>query len=278
MKPASTTSSDPTLVEPVAERRGRARRGPGGRRSRRPPSPRPRAAARSSPRPRPGSTRRPRSRLPSRPCTVSSSAWRFVPSPEIEDRDAGSSRARRAAPGRARRSSRAGPRSISSSTRARMSARRMCEEHAVGGKPVVGVALDLLAARAVQDLRAGGAARRPGRAAAATDDDRVVEALDLHRIGRRRDEPQRRVAGVAAARRRRGGPERSPKCRRIASRRQRVLLDVRPDLAVLAPARAGGLLDRGAAERRGAAVEAAEHRVRRRGRAPTARARSPARA
>ena len=50
----------------------------------------------------------------------------------------------------------------------------------------------------------------------------------------------------------------SPKWRSSARAPAGVLLDVGPDLAVLAPARAGALLHGRAAERRGAAVEAAE--------------------
>ncbi len=161
------------------------------------------------------------------------------------------------------------PSPISSSTRARISARRRCGRAAVGGQAVVGVALDLLRARAVGDLGAERAAdRRLGRAG--DRDDRVVEVGHPRRVRRRRDGHQRGVADVAAVRRlARSTATWSPKWRRIALAAAAIALDVGPDLAVLAPAGAAGLVDRVAAEAGGALVEAAQRSGRRRGRAPT---------
>ena len=101
-------------------------------------------------------------------------------------------------------------------------------------------------------------------------EDRLVELAGVALGGRpvrelRRPRPRTRAAAAAArapapGRRRRStgpsgaGAERSPKWRRIPSRRHAVALDPRPHRAVLAPAHARALLGRRAAERERAAV------------------------
>ena len=250
---------DLRAVEPVGERRVARARDPDGRRSRRRPSRRRRAG------PARGRPRRPAEATP----TIST----FAPVHAVEQRLEvralpGDEDARRGAKLTPRtRSTGYGPPLVSEPplvdqlVHARQDVRAAhVRRDAVGRQPVVGVALDLLAAPAVEDLRAGGAARPPAAPLAATDDDRVVEVLDLHRVRRRRHRPERRVAHVAAAgAAAAAGSERSPKCRRIAAPPAALLLDVGPDLAVLAPARPRALLDRRPAQRRRPAVEAAEH-------------------
>src|SRR5204862_5057 len=125
---------------------------------------------------------------------------------------------------------------------------------------------ELLAAPAVEDLRA----RRPadgGTRAASHRHDRLVEVRERGGIGGRDGRHEAAVTDVAT------GPGTRRRLRRIPEVTQDgpppagVALDVSPDLAILAPAGAGALLDRGAAERLGAAVEggggAPGHSVRR---------------
>ena len=198
---AARRASPPSAL--VARVRGR-----GGRRSRTPRCPRPRrgrARGRAPPR---GSTPRPpppsrRRRRQLAPCTSSSSAWRFVPSPETSTAMRNATvRRRRArgagAPGRGPRWSRCVP-GLDQVVHAREDVGPAhVRGHAVGGQAVVGVALDLLRARAVDDLRAERAAdRRAG--AGGHRHDRVVQVVQKLGIGRRRRGHEPGIAHVAAA-------------------------------------------------------------------------------
>ena len=215
MKPASTTSSAPRSSSQSASAPSRCARSRlvRQREDRRLHARAPRA--RSSPRASARLDATPTISIrPSRPWTVSSSAWRFVPSPET--RTAIRKHVRRRGDGSL--STGYGPPVVSSapSLDQLVHAREYVgpphvRRHAVGGQPVVRVALDLLAARAVQDLRAGRAAHRRPRAASPPRGSR--------RRGRR-SPPGRAAARVERERRRRtrrsssGAARRRRRCRR----------------------------------------------------------------
>ena len=285
MKPASTTRSTPrsSSQSPSAASRSvavGAESPPARTRPSRPRPPRP-ARARA---PRRGSTPRRRPRCRRCPWTVSSSAWRFDALARDQDGDA----ERHVTPPGAPRAARDTARSLVSRrppldqlVDAREDVRpahvrRRCRRRAARRRSC---------ARSSCCARRGGSRRRscappPGRAAGGDRDDRVVEVGDLDRVGQRRDRARARVhtRRSTAPARRAAAAAGSPKWRRIARPPAGVLLDVGPDLAVLAPARPGAppRPTCGRAPRRGG--RSGPTMRPRRGRARTATARSPPRA
>src|SRR5919107_4102146 len=111
----------------------------------------------------------------------------------------------------------------------------------MGGQAVVRVAQELLAAPAVQDLRAGGAPDGGPRRAGHRDD-RVVQILDRHRIRRGWRRHEARIAGVAAGAGAGGGRRAVAEVLEDRGAAAAVLLHIGPDLTVLAPARLDPLL------------------------------------
>ena len=216
---------------------------------------------------------------PSRPWTRSRMACRFVPAPEASTPTRSGLTAasrhlqlREAPAGRAQ-----GARRRPARRRARARPAPQVSVGAVVRQPVVGV----LRAPPSSARRAGSRPPASGRPRAVPRrprlEDRLVErtATSPAATGRcascaGRPEPaaprraggsgsagtQLGVADVAARARSGAGAERSPKWRRMPSRRQRLALDPRPHGAVLAPARPRALLGRraaGARARRGPA-------------------------
>ena len=272
MKPASTTQLHVALVEPVAPAPRRAPRGRRGRRSRTPRSRRPRARRALEPAGAPRLLAATATiSTPSRPCTCRAAPGGWCPhrrsrtaTRKLTPRDAGQHRVRpagRLEPALARSARRRAPgcRPGACATRCR---RRAGRRRSCAGSSCV---------RAPCRISAQVVRPTAGCALAGHRDDRVVEVADLDRdraAAPRARRPASQTSQQAAAR----APARRRAVAEVAQDRlaaAAVLLDVGPDLAVLAPARARALLDRGrgTAPRRGRRSGRAP--ARRSGRAPT---------